>query len=335
VVIRAGSPTDAAILILDSTIGRPVSSDSATVPFVVVTGDSAATIASNLTARSLARSALAFRLIVRLEGLGSHLQAGTYELRQNMPTTEIASVIAKGRMVGGFLTIPEGWRIGEIADVLDRSGVDSRADFVSYVEHPTAIGGGGTWPVPTGRSLEGYLFPDSYRFDRNTPANVVAREMVDDFNRRVSADLRREVEVRGLTAYQWVTFASIVEREAVVPAERPIIASVYYNRLKKGMKLQADPTIQYALADDGASASAGYWKRSLTFADLTLTSPYNTYQVTGLPPGPICNPGLDSLVAVARPSTTDYLYFVAKPDGSHAFAQTFQEQEQNVARYRP
>jgi UPF0755 protein len=158
--------------------------------------------------------------------------------------------------------------------------------------------------------------------------------MVDDFGQRVSPALRASMEANGLTDYQGVTLASIVEREAVAPAERPIIASVYYNRLKRGMKLQADPTVQYALLKDDGSAANGFWKHSLTFADLAVPSPYNTYQVTGLPPGPICNPGLDSLEAVAHPATTDFLYFVAKSDGTHAFARTLQEQEDNVARYR-
>jgi UPF0755 protein len=158
--------------------------------------------------------------------------------------------------------------------------------------------------------------------------------MVDDFGQRVSPAVWTSIEANGLTDYQGVTLASIVEREAVEPAEGAVIASVYYNRLKRGMKLQADPTVQYALLDDNLATANGYWKRSLTFADLGVASPYNTYQATGLPPGPICNPGLNSLEAVAHPATTDFLYFVAKSDGTHAFARTLQEQEDNVARYR-
>jgi UPF0755 protein len=132
-----------------------------------------------------------------------------------------------------------------------------------------------------------------------------------------------------------VILASIVEREAVVSSERPIIASVYLNRLHQQMKLQADPTVQYALTSDAAAnAEPTYWKRPLTLSDLTVASPYNTYQVAGLPPGPICNPGLASLAAVAHPATTDYLYFVARNDGTHAFARTFDEQQQNVAKYQ-
>ena len=135
-----------------------------------------------------------------------------------------------------------------------------------------------------------------------------------------------------------MTLASIIEREAVVPGERPVIASVFLNRLQRGMRLQADPTVQYALVASDASGQAldlvaGYWKRALTFADLRVESPYNTYQVTGLPPGPICSPGLASLRAVAQPASSDYLYFVSRGDGTHEFARTLDEQQRNVAKY--
>jgi UPF0755 protein len=253
-----------------------------------------------------------------------------------MPLAEVVSTIAQGRMTGGFLTVPEGRRVAEVADSLDQSGVSSRDQFVDLVLHPpadlTTIVGG----VPNGHSLEGYLYPDSYRFRRGESARDVARTMLQDFHDRVPSDLASAFAANGLSLYQGVTLASIVEREAVVPSDRPIVASVYVNRLKRGMRLQADPTVQYALfGDDRQSAPGSYWKRSLTFADLAIESPYNTYQMTGLPPGPICSPGLASLVAVAHPSVSDYLYFVAKPDGSHAFSATFEEQQQNVARYRP
>src|SRR5262249_39049726 len=142
----------------------------------------------------------------------------------------------------------------------------------------------------------------------------------------------------GLSLYQAVTLASIVEREAVVPGERPVIASVFLNRLHRNMKLQADPTVQYALASaENAVAvpgASGYWKRALSFADLQIQSPYNTYFIAGLPPGPICSPELASLQAVAHPAASDFLYFVARGDDTHAFARTLNEQQRNVARYQ-
>ncbi len=335
-VAREGSPEEAAVGIVNVTLGRPASDDATSTRIVVKDGDTAATVGDRLAGAAVIRSALAFRLIVRLEGLEARLQAGTYELRPNMALTQVVASIAQGRMTGGFLTIPEGWRAAEVADALDRSGVTPRDDFLRYVQNPPDPTILDQVSAPSSRGLEGLLFPDSYRFEKGISADKVARQMVENFRSRLSVGLRSGFDANGLTVYQAVTLASIVEREAVAANERPIIASVYLNRLKRGMRLQADPTIQYALAGDGSNvpASVVYWKHALTFADLTVTSPYNTYRVTGLPPGPICNPGLASLLAVASPATTDYLYFVAKPDGTHAFAGTLQEQEQNVAKYQ-
>jgi UPF0755 protein len=158
--------------------------------------------------------------------------------------------------------------------------------------------------------------------------------MLDNFDRRFAPEMRAEATRRGLTIHQVVTLAAIVEREAVVAAERPRIAGVFLNRLQRGMKLQADPTVQYAVAGPSPSRLAeSYWKQGLTPLDLGVDSPYNTYRYDGLPPGPIANPGLASIRAVLEPEQTDYLYFVAKPDGSHAFARTLREHDDNVARY--
>lgn len=335
-MLNYGSWSAAAIAVVDATVGQPVSGESRPIRFVVHTGDSAAQVGSQLQAAGLVRSALGFRLAVRLSGLESHLEAGDYDLRPNMPLNQVVSVLAQGRMAGGMVTIPEGWRTLEIADALQRDRVTSQADFIQATAHPDFPLPSALQAIPNGRSLEGFLFPDSYRFGTGTSADRVAQIMVDDFAQHLSPDLTAGFQANGLTLYQAVTLASIVEREAVMPAERPTIASVYLNRWRRGMLLQADPTVQYALVPSDAMAepSWGYWKAALTVADLTTISPYNTYVVKGLPPGPICNPGLASLEAVARPATTDFLYFVARPDRSHAFSQTLQEQEQNVARYR-
>lgn len=335
-VLRAGSFDAAALQVLDATIGQPVSNDPRPVHFVLREGQSAAAVGRDLESAGLVRSALGFRLVVQLSGLATHLEAGDYELSPSMPLNQVVSILAQGRMAGGLLTIPEGWRALEIADALQRDHVAAREDFIRIVQHPN-------FPLPTflqdlpaGSSLEGFLFPDSYRFRPDSPADHVVKTMVEDFGNHLSPDLEAGFRVNGLTVYQAVTLASIVEREAVVPSERPIIASVYLNRLKRGMRLQADPTVQYALvpADGSLDPPWGYWKTALSLADLKTASPYNTYAVAGLPPGPICNPGLASLEAVAHPATTDYLYFVARPDRTHVFARTLEEHEQNVAKYQ-
>ncbi len=335
VVVRQGSPTAAAVTVLNNTLGRPVSTDPHPVHFVVRDGETAADIANALQSHELIRSAFAFRLVVRLTGVGSQLEAGDYQLRADMPLDEVVSVLAQGKMSGGFVTLPEGWRAQEIADALQRDQVTSRDQFLEVIQNPDFPIPASLAPFPPGHSLEGFLFPDSYRFGQNQSASQIVQRMVDDFAQHLTPGLIQGFQANGLTVYQAVTLASIVEREAVVPTDRPLIASVYLNRLHRGMRLQADPTVQYALvpANGPPDPSDGYWKRRLTFADLQINSPYNTYQVTGLPPGPICNPGLASLQAVASPAKTDYLYFVARPDGSHAFARTLDEHQQNVSKY--
>jgi UPF0755 protein len=188
---------------------------------------------------------------------------------------------------------------------------------------------------PAGANLEGYLFPDTYFFGRTTTVEDAVKQMLENFDRKFSEELRQEAANLGLGVHTVLTLASIVEREAQVPEERPIIAGVFLRRLRLGIPLEADPTVQYAVGSDPESvAKYGYWKKELTQADLEVDSPYNTYRRMGLPPGPIANPGLDSIVAVVRPAETNYLYFVAKPDGSHAFAETLEEHLRNVEMYR-
>jgi UPF0755 protein len=338
-LVQAGSPRAAALELFTAVLGRPVSADPRPVEVVVQPGENATTLANQLAADGLIHNALVFRLALRLDGLGSDLQAGHYSLRRNMSLDQIIASFAQGRMTGGYLTIPEGWRAEEIADALSQSKVTNRVEFLGEVDHPTTALPAPLPPLPPGQSLEGYLFPDSYRFETNTPAAQVVQQLVADFARHLPPDVPAGFQADGLTFEQGLTLASIVEREAVVPNERPVIASVYLNRLRRGMKLQADPTVQYAIATvdgpAGPSPAIGYWKRSLTFADLGVSSPYNTYRVVGLPPGPICEPGVASLEAVAHPAVTDYLYFVARGDGTHAFAKTLLEQQQNVAKYQP
>jgi UPF0755 protein len=192
-----------------------------------------------------------------------------------------------------------------------------------------------TDPPPAGASLEGYLFPETYEVAKGANVRTLIEMMTHQFDKAVTPKLRGQFTDRHLTVHQAVTLASIVEREAAIPAEQPIIASVYLNRLQRNMPLQADPTVQFAVAasNPGEAATIGFWKADLTRDDLKLPSPYNTYAQRGLPPGPICSPGLSALEAVGTPADTEYLYFVAKGDGSHVFAKTDAEHAANVERY--
>jgi UPF0755 protein len=301
----------------------------------VTQGESPSAIASSLERAGVIRSAAHFGVLAGLMGVESNLRAGEYELTRGMPTTVVIDRLRENLTVPQFvLTIPEGWRWEQVGEHLERKGIASAVDFEAALK-ATDYNAPFLVQRPAGASLEGYLFPDTYFFSVDATAHDIVARLLTTFNVRFPPELQAMAANQGLNLHQAVTLASIVEREAQVPSERPVIASVYLNRIKDGMLLQADPTTQYAIAADPASVKEfGWWKRDLTVDDLKINSPYNTYVSTGLPPGPIASPGLASLEAVVRPAGTDFLFFVAKPDGSHAFARTLDEHNRNVQQYQ-
>jgi UPF0755 protein len=318
-----------------SQFGAPVGSTPERVVFTVRTGQSASEVGEELQRRGLIRSSLAFRWEVESRGLGSKLEAGDYELSSSMSTGEIVAVLAKGAVHHGTaITLVEGWRAEQVARHAEELKLARAEDVMRVVRSPAEFGLAPPDPVAT--TLEGYLFPETYEFDPQTAPHLIVERLLRQFESRFPEDVRRRAAERGLTLHQVVTIASIVEREAVDPAERPLVAAVYYNRLAAGMRLDADPTVQYAVAslDPAQAIHYGFWKRDLSMQDLQLNSPFNTYRVTGLPPGPICSPGLASLQAAVAPANVGYLFFVARGDGSHAFADTLAEHNANVSRYR-
>ncbi|MCD6291076.1 MAG: endolytic transglycosylase MltG, partial [Anaerolineae bacterium] len=317
---------------------RPASNARVKVLFTIEPGETAAQIAERLQQEGLITDAGLFRLYIRHQGIDSKLEAGEFELSPSMTIPEIAQALQQARAEEIVVTIPEGLRAEEIAEILEKKKVTDGDAFLALVRegNPTNVG----LPSyeflsdrPPGASLEGYLFPDTYRFPANAQPAEVLRMFLDNFGRRVTPELRKEAVDKGLSLYKVLTIASIVERETALPEERPIIASVYLNRLAKGMYLNADPTVQYAM---GYQPDTGqWWKTPVTLEEYrSVISPYNTYLNPGLPPGPICSPGLSAIEAVIRPAKTDYLYFVAKGDGSHAFARTLKEHEANIKRYQ-
>jgi UPF0755 protein len=322
-------------LVPSEALGGPVSDTPSRVAFTIAPGRSAAEVGEELQRQGVIRSALAFKWEVESRGLGSKLEAGDYELSPSMSVSEVVGVLARGALArGNTFTVLEGWRAEQIAQRLEEGGLLKADEFLTLVRSPREAGL--TPPDPAAHTLEGFLFPDTYEVSRTaTPAEIVST-MVQEFERRYGDELKRSAAGRGLTLSQAVTLASIVEREAAHPEERPVISSVYRNRLQAGMRLEADPTVQYAVAnlDLRDAGHYGFWKDDLTVEDLKTESPYNTYRVGGLPPTPICNPGLDSLRAAAVPAATQYLFFVARGDGSHAFATTAEEHFANVQRFR-
>jgi UPF0755 protein len=311
----------------------PVSPDDPSeVTFVVRPGQSLLGVSQSLAELNLVADAEVFRRFVQYSGADEDIQAGAYLLQRNMTMEQIMLQLQRGLLPTATVTIPEGWRMEQIARELEAKGVTSAQAFLELAraEHDE-------WtfltdrPTGSARGLEGFLFPDTYQFPRNTSPETVIEIMLRNFDWRFSGDLRQMAEDRGLTLFEVVTLASIIEREAVAAEERPIIASVFWNRLEIGMALQADPTVQYAL---GCDAESGECWQQLTREQLnSVQSPYNTYLNPGLTPGPICNPGLASIRAVLEPAETGYFYFVALEDGKHVFSETYEEHlRQDAAR---
>ena len=307
--------------------------DDRRVTFVVDSGQSVTTISNNLYDAGLISDADLFRRVVQYWGADEDIQAGAYSISPGMTMEEIMREMQHGRLPTVRLTIPEGWRAEQIADLLQQVGLVTTTDFLSQVARGNSDYAS-TLDRPEGapNSLEGFLFPDTYQLPENATAGQIIEIMLDDFDSRVTPEMRQQAADQGLTIYQVLTLASIVEREAVVPEERGLIAGVYLNRLAAGMRLEADPTVQYG---KGYDTEGETWWPQLTIDDLqSVPSSYNTYTHDGLPPGPICNPGLASIQAVLSPEPSDYLYFVHKGDGSHAFATTFEEHLQNIQEYQ-
>jgi len=269
------------------------------------------------------------------------LKPGTYRLTIGMSTSQIIDAITTDKSSAATenknlkVTIPEGYRIGQIADAVGDAGLNGGRDaFLTALADFDYSGYSFADEVPKSGDkatrLEGFLFPDTYEFKSADPPEYLIQQMLTNFENKFTDDMRDKAAAMGLTMREVITIASIVEREAAVSNERPIIAQVYLNRIEYPMRLGADPTVQYPLGKEGN------WWPELGSNDTSNTdSPYNTYLNDGLPPGPICNPGLDSILGVLNPSGDSYLFFVAKNDGSgeHAFANTQAEQDANIERY--
>ncbi|MCH8200687.1 MAG: endolytic transglycosylase MltG [Chloroflexi bacterium] len=322
VIVSPGSVDD-----VGSYEPQPVSGDAITV--TVEPGYGPSQIADTLERAGVIDSGTRFRVLAQLMGFDRLLQAGTYELREDMPELEVLYRLRNGIVTTRFVTVVEGWQLAEIADAVAAAGID-RDDFLTAAashdyDYPFVS------QIPDGQSLQGYLYPATYPLRTGDDGRAVVGAMLAAFDANVPDDLATQAAAVGLTLHEVVTLASIIEREAVVPEEKPIMAQVFLSRLRIGFRLEADPTVQFALAEAGADT---YWKPALTAADLAFDSPYNTYVYFGLPPGPISSPAADSIAAVLNPSETSYLFFVARPDGSHAFAETFAEHSVNVELYR-
>jgi UPF0755 protein len=289
-------------------------------------------IAAELKSAGIIRSQKAF-ILWRYWHRGRSLKAGEYLFDKSANIIDIQKRLRRGDVYLHTVVVPEGYTMFDIARVIEEAGLGPAEDFVKAAQSDTALISD---LDPGARSLEGYLFPETYEFSRLMTMNDMAAAMVKQFRQVTAQAGLLPNSVPGIIdsaitprpMHELVTMASIVEKETSVPAERSEVASVYYNRLNKRIALDADPSIIYA------ELLAGTYQGALHHADMSFSSPYNTYRNAGLPPGPICNPGRSALEAAMHPAETDYFYFVADALGHHRFARTMEEHNKNVIAYR-
>lgn len=309
-------------------ISTPASQDDTLVVFNVKDGETLRDVAIRLENEKLITDARKFRAYVRVKSLGSKVRTGEYALKRNMSPAEILKILASGRSIEYVVTVSEGLNRFEIADVVDRVGIGSRAEFLRLTQDRDFIKKNLGDDLPT---LEGYLFPETYYVTRASGVRGLVRQMTAKFNESfatVPVSAGSEISV-ALKKHEVVTLASIVEKETGATAERPLISSVFHNRMRKRMKLQTDPTVIY-----GIWTKTGTWNRNISRQDLTTPTPYNTYVIPGLPPGPIANPGLPAMLAAVRPAKSEFLFFVSRNDGTHVFSRDYGQHRTAVGDYQ-
>lgn len=317
----------------ESLTGRPTATPTA-VAFRIQPGDGPAEITKKLEDAKVIRNGAIFRVLVRLRNVGGKFVAGEHRLVTGMSMNQIIDVLtAAPRLDVAEVTVtfPEGQRLEQYAATLKQAGlIASDDEFIKATKEDYDFEF--LRFRPPGVGLEGYLFPDTYRFTKGMKPNEIVRRMLENFDRRVTGEMRAKAQAQPLgNIHRALTLASLVEREAQKADERRTIAGVYANRLAKEMPLQADPTVQYTIG-----SPADWWPRGDALANaLRQPGPYNTYMMPGLPPGPIANPGLASIQAALDPEKHEYLYFVARgDDGTHAFARTLDEHNANVRKFQ-
>ena len=293
---------------------------SAPVSVVVPRGATFRDVAQQLAQAGVVANPAAFRAYAKWKHADTDVHAGEYRFTPHQTPAQILDQLQSGgAQIAKWLTIPEGYTAAQIAQALQKDALGNASAYQNAFLHDSIVAGG-----TRTRNLEGFLFPSTYLIPLDANPAIVTRILTDQFIKELPPDAAQKARAHGLTVPQVVTIASLVEREAKADDERALIAGVIYNRLRLGMPLEVDATIEYALPTHHSV---------ITYADLKIDSPYNTYLHTGLPPTPIANPGLPSLVAAFNPRPSPYLYYVYKGNGHHVFAKTLQEQNANVAKY--
>ncbi len=290
--------------------------------YTVAQGQTMSGIINSLKESGIIRSELGAKVAFRLSG-AKIIKAGTYNISPRMDAWQIASVIAKGETSSTRITIPEGYTNQQIADTLQTRGITNSRDFVEVTKTFSTSQSYLEGKKPADQSWEGYLFPDTYNFDKGAPSVDLVGRLLQNFERRIEPH-KDAISTNQYNLHQIITIASLVEKEARTTSDKKMVAGVILNRLKNNMRLDIDATVRFLTNN---------WKDPITQADLNIDSPYNTRKHGGLPPGPICNPGLISIEAVLSPTTSDYLYYLTDNDGVTHFAKTLDEHNRNKQQY--
>ncbi len=329
-VVLVGAAAGGALYLGASALREPADPDGAPRVFWVNADESLEPIARRLDEDGLLPQRpyfgpRVFALYAKWSGKDRAIKSGEYELAPSLTPIAILDKLVLGQVKMHEVTLPEGLRLDEIAMRLQAAEISDADEFLARARDPVLARRKGL----EADSFEGYVYPETYRFRRDTPPEELLGCMLDELRRQLSAEDFAAVEKSGLSLHQVVTLASIVEKESVPGPERPLIASVYRNRLTRGMRLQSDPTVIY-----GVLQTQGAFDGDLKIVDLRADNPWNTYTRAGLPPGPIANPSIDAIRAVLHPADASYLYFVSRNDGTHAFSTTLTEHNRAVKRYQ-
>lgn len=282
----------------------------------VKSGMAANEIGELLYQQGAIKSVFMFHVIAKMQGMANSLQAGEYVLNKNMTVSQIVSMLAKGETIHQQITIPEGYTVEQIAKLIQEKQLGSAAKFKALAQNVVSYSYMANDNPNVVYKAEGYIFPNTYQITKNMTEEQLLNMMISQFDKQFNESMRARAKEMGLSIKEVIILASLVEKEAQLADDRPIIAGVFLNRLKQDMPLQSCATIQYIL---------GYPKAELSVEDTEISSPYNTYQHMGLPPGPIANPGIAAINAVLYPKETNFVYFVADKQGAHHFSKTYEE----------